>query len=51
MEAINEAVKLISHAIELLTGLRNQSTVDDTYNHHLAIDLLKTALDKLVVEI
>ena len=51
MEAINDAVRLISHAIELLTGLKSQTTKDDIYNHHLAIDLLKTALDKLVVEI
>lgn len=46
MEAINDSAKLIAQAIELLEQLQ----LTDQTNQH-AVDLLKLALDKLVVEI
>lgn len=50
MEAINDSTRLIAQSIDLLTGLKLATEVDEKSNQY-AIELLKTALDKLVVEI
>ncbi len=50
MEAINDSAKLIAQAIERLEEFSFNNEVDKK-DHQYAIDLLKTALDKLVVEI
>jgi hypothetical protein len=50
MEAINDSTKLIAQAIDLLKELKFICEVDKEI-HNEAMELLKTALDKLVVEI
>lgn len=50
MEAINDSTRLIAQAIDLLKELKLSSEVDEENKQH-AIQILKTALDKLVVEI
>ena len=50
MEAINDSTRLIAQAIDLLKELKFSIEVDEENKQHV-IDLLKTALDKLVVEI
>jgi hypothetical protein len=50
MEAINDSTKLIAQAIGLLDTL-NYATVEDEDTTLKAVELLKTALDKLVEEI
>ena len=50
MEAINDATRLIAQAIEELKYLSQESKLLSGSHEH-AIDLLKQALDKLVVEI
>lgn len=52
MEAINDSTKLIAQSIAILDTLRCSTvTVEDEENVRKCIDLLKTALDKLVEEI
>lgn len=52
MEAINDSTKLIAQSIDILNTLRGSTvTVEDEESIRKCIDLLKTALDKLVVEI
>jgi hypothetical protein len=50
MEAINDSTRLIAQAIEFLNELRLENP-ENLINRASAIVLLKTALDKLVVEI
>lgn len=52
MEAINDSSKLIAQAIEVLKKT-NDGTIEIAHAAWIdgAIELLKTALDKLVVEI
>jgi hypothetical protein len=50
MEAINDSTRLIAQAIDLLKELKPATEVDEANTEHV-ITLLKTALDKLVVEI
>ena len=50
MEAINDSAKLIAQAIELLKNLKLISDADMEF-YQEAMELLKNALDKLVVEI
>ena len=52
MEAINDSSKLIAQSIDLLKIINNAVTEESQAESiYKVIELLKTALDKLVVEI
>ena len=50
MEAINDSTKLIAQSIDLLITV-SYATAEDEVSTTKAIELLKTALDKLASEI
>lgn len=50
MEAINDSTRLIAQAIDILCELKLENVLNQI-NRDNAVALLKTALDKLVVEI